>query len=78
MAGKKTEVLEVKPVTVPICPNEITHGMTWDRTRGLRDDEARIYGNKYFEIVYCVIILCVFLLLHVYCFTVCVLLSYIL
>ena len=56
---KKTEVLEVKPDTVPICPNEITHGMTWDRTRDLRNDEARIYGNKYFKIVYCVIIFCV-------------------
>ena len=36
-----------------------------------------VAANCNWSFVYCVIILCVFLLLHVYCFTMCVLLSYI-
>jgi hypothetical protein len=29
----KTEVLGGKPVPVPLCPPQIPHGLTWDRTR---------------------------------------------
>jgi hypothetical protein len=29
----KTEVLGEKPVPVPICPPQISHGLTWDRSR---------------------------------------------
>jgi hypothetical protein len=29
----KTEVLEEKPAPVPLCPPQITHGLTGDQTR---------------------------------------------
>jgi hypothetical protein len=29
----KTEVLDENPVPVPLCPPQIPHGLTWDRTR---------------------------------------------
>jgi hypothetical protein len=29
----KTEVLGEKPVLLPLCPPQISHGLTWDRTR---------------------------------------------
>jgi hypothetical protein len=29
----KTEVLAEKPAPVPLCPPQIPHGLTWDRTR---------------------------------------------
>jgi hypothetical protein len=29
----KTEVLGEKAVPVPLCPPQISHGLTWDRTR---------------------------------------------
>ena len=28
-----TEVLREKPVTVPLCPPQMSHGLAWDRTR---------------------------------------------
>jgi len=30
---RETEVLGEKPVTVPLCPPQISHTLTWDRTR---------------------------------------------
>ena len=40
----ETEVLGDKPVTVPICPPEISHGLAWVRTRvsAMRGCEAAI------------------------------------
>jgi hypothetical protein len=29
----KTEILRDKPVPVSLCPPQIPHGLTWDRTR---------------------------------------------
>jgi hypothetical protein len=29
----ETEVLGEKPITVPLCPPQISYGLTWDRTR---------------------------------------------
>jgi hypothetical protein len=29
----ETEVLGEKPVTVPLCSPQISHGLAWDRTR---------------------------------------------
>jgi hypothetical protein len=34
----KTEVLGEKPVPVPLCTPQISHGPTWDQTRGLRGE----------------------------------------
>jgi hypothetical protein len=31
----KTEILGEKPVPVPLCPPQIPHGSTWDRTRAV-------------------------------------------
>jgi len=28
----ETELLGEKPVTVPLCPPQTSHGLTWDRT----------------------------------------------
>jgi hypothetical protein len=29
----ETEVLREKPVTVPVCPQQMSHGLAWDSTR---------------------------------------------
>ena len=31
----ETEVLGEKPLTVPLCAPQISHGLTWNRTRHL-------------------------------------------
>jgi len=30
---EETEVLREKPVTMPLCPTQMSHGLAWDRTR---------------------------------------------
>jgi hypothetical protein len=31
--GKKSKVQRQKPVPMPLCPPQVSHGRTWDRTR---------------------------------------------
>jgi hypothetical protein len=29
----ESEILNVKPVQIPLCPPQISHGLVWNRTR---------------------------------------------
>ena len=44
---RKTEVLCEKPVPVPLCPPQIPHGLTRDRTRATNGVNSRFLDTLY-------------------------------
>jgi hypothetical protein len=60
---EKTEELGEKPVPVPLCPPQIPHGLTWERTRasavrGRRLTTWAFLGNLHVAVSCCSRVLC--------------------